>query len=114
MRRGEICSVAGGPDYIGKPRPVAILRDDRFEELLSVTFCPFTTNPTPAPLFRVPVKPSERNGLKEESSLMVDKITTVARTKVGKRIGCLDDEDIVSLNRAVVVFLGLGGSGPAP
>jgi mRNA interferase MazF len=112
VRRGEIWSVAGGPDYTGKPRPVAILQDDRFEELLSVTFCPFTTNPTPAPLFRVRVKPSERNGLKEGSSLMVDKITTVTRRKVGKRIGRLDDEDVVRLNRAIVVFLGLGGTSP--
>jgi mRNA interferase MazF len=109
MKRGEIWTIAGGPDYSGKPRPVAILQDDRFEDLLSVTFCPFTTNPTPAPLFRPPVKPSESNGLKGGSSLMVDKITTVARTKVGKRIGRLDDEDIVRLNRAIAVFLGLGG-----
>jgi mRNA interferase MazF len=114
VKRGEIWSVAGGPGYTGKPRPVAILQDDRFEELLSVTFCPFTTNPTPAPLFRVTVNPSEHNGLKEGSSLMVDKITTVARTKVGKRIGRLDDEDIVRLNRAIVVFLGLGGASPEP
>ena len=109
MKRGEIWSIAGGPDYTGKPRPVAILQDDRFDELLSVTFCPFTSNPTPAPLFRLPVKPSASNGLKAGSSLMVDKITTVARTKVGKRIGRLDDEDIVRLNRAIVVFLGLAG-----
>ena len=40
---------------------------------------------------------------------MVDKITKVARTKIGKRIGHLDDEDIVHLNRAIVVFLGLAG-----
>ena len=110
MKRGEIWTIAGGPDYSGKPRLVAILQDDRFEDLLSVTFCPFTTNPTPAPLFRLPVKASESNGLKEESSLMVDKITTVTRTKVGRRIGRLEDEDIVRLNRAIVVFLGLGGS----
>ena len=109
MKRGEIWTVAGGSDYTGKPRPVAILQDDRFEELLSVTFCPFTTNPTPAPLLRLPVTPSESNGLNAVSSLMVDKITTVARTKVGRRIGRLDDEDMVRLNRAIVVFLGLGG-----
>jgi mRNA interferase MazF len=114
VRRGEIWGVAGGPDYTGKPRPVAILQDDRFDELLSVTFCPFTTNPTPAPLFRVPVKPSERNGLKEGSSLRVDKITTAVGGKVGKRIGRLDDEDIVRLNRAIVVFPGLGGTSPNP
>jgi mRNA interferase MazF len=112
VKRGEIWAVAGGPDYSGKPRPVAILQDDRFEDLLSVTFCPFTTNPTPAPLFRLPVEPSESNGLKEGSSLMVDKVTTVARSKVGKRIGRLDDGDIVRLNRAIAVFLGLGAGSP--
>ena len=111
MRRGEIWSVAGGPGYVGKPRPVAIVQDDRFGELESVTLCPFTTNPTPAPLFRLPVKPSERNGLTNESSLMVDKITTVTRSKLGKRIGQLNDEDILRLNRAIVVFFGLAGAG---
>jgi mRNA interferase MazF len=112
VKRGEIWTVAGGPDYTGKPRPVAILQDDRFEGLRSIAFCPFTTNPTPAPLFRLPVKPSERNGLREESSLMADKVTTVARVKLGKRIGRLDDDDVVRLNRAVMVFLGLAGAGP--
>ena len=112
MKRGEIWTVAGGPDYTGKPRPVAILQDDRFEGLRSITFCPFTTNPTPAPLFRLPVKPSEHNGLREESSLMADKVTTVASVKLGKRIGRLDDDDVVRLNRAVMVFLGLAGAGP--
>jgi mRNA interferase MazF len=112
VKRGEIWTVAGGPDYGGKPRPVALLQDDRFEDLMSVTFCPFTTNPTPAPLFRLAVKASDGNGLKEGSSLMVDKITTVARTKVGTCIGRLGDEDIVRLNRAVVVFLGLTGGKP--
>lgn len=110
MKRGEIWSVAGGSDYGGKPRPVAILQDDRFEGTLSITFCPFTTNPTPAPLFRLPVRPNERNGLKEASSLMVDKITTVPKTRIGKQIGRLDDQDIVRLNRAIVVFLGLAGA----
>jgi mRNA interferase MazF len=41
---------------------------------------------------------------------MVDKITTVPKTKVGARIGRLDDEDILRLNQAVLVFLGLAGS----
>ena len=40
---------------------------------------------------------------------MVDKITTVPKTKVGARIGRLDDEDILRLNQAVLVFLGLAG-----
>jgi mRNA interferase MazF len=110
VKRGEIWSVSGGPDYTGKPRPVAILQDDRFEALQSITFCPFTTNPTPAPLFRLAIKPTEHNGLKEESSLMVDKITTVTKPKLGRRIGQLEDKDVLRLNRAVMVFLGLAGA----
>ena len=110
MKRGEIWSVAGGAEYAGKPRPVTILQDDRFAELGSITLCPFTTNPTPAPLFRLLVRPSERNGLNEQSSLMIDKLTTVPKSRLGKRIGSLDDEDVVRLNQAIMVFLGLAGA----
>jgi mRNA interferase MazF len=41
---------------------------------------------------------------------MVDKITTVPKTKVGPRVGRLNDEDILRLNQAVLVFLGLAVS----
>ncbi len=41
---------------------------------------------------------------------MVDKITTVPKTKVGGRVGRLDDEDVLRLNQAVLVFLGLAVS----
>lgn len=110
MKRGEIWTVASAGDYAGKPRPVVILQDDRFDATASITICAFTTDPTRAPLFRLPVEPSERNGLKVGCSLMVDKITTVPKAKVGERIGRLDDEDLVRVNRAVVVFLGLAGA----
>ena len=110
MRRGEIWTVAGGKDYAGKPRPAVILQDDSFDATNSVTICAFTTDETDAPLIRLPVEPNERNGLREVCRLMVDKITTVPKSKVGAHIGRLDDEDILRLNRAVLVFLGLAAS----
>ncbi len=110
MRRGEIWTVAGGKDYAGKPRPVVILQDDRFDATNSITVCPFTTDPTDAPLFRLPVEPNEQNGLRRPCRLMVDKITTVPKTKVDTCIGCLSDEDIRRLNRAVLVFLGVAAT----
>jgi mRNA interferase MazF len=110
MRRGEIWTIAGGKDYAGKPRPAAILQDDRFDATDSLTICAFTTDPTDAPLFRLAIKPSAANGLRTPSRLMVDKITTVPKSKIGGRIGRLDDEDIVRLNRAVLVFLGMAGA----
>lgn len=110
MRRGEVWTVAGGNDYAGKPRPVVIVQEDRFDATASVTICAFTTNETDAPLFRIPVEPDDRNGLKVVCRLMVDKITTVPRTKLGKHIGRLDESDMVRLNRAMLVFLGLATS----
>ena len=64
MKCGEIWTVAGGKDYAGKPRPVVILQEDRLDMTDSVTVCAFTTDPTDAPLFRLPVEPSEGNGLR--------------------------------------------------
>jgi mRNA interferase MazF len=112
MKRGEVWTVAGGPDYAGKPRPAVILQDDRFDMTSSLTICAFTTNPVEAPLFRLPVQPSDANGLRVECRLMVDKIMTVPRAKMGNRLGRLADEDMIRLNRAVVVLLGIGA--PAP
>ena len=110
MKRGEIWTLAGGKDYAGKPRPVVILQDDRFDATASVTICAFTTNPTDAPLFRLAVEPSETSGLRVSSRLTVDKITTVSRSKIGTHVGRLDDQDMLRLNRAVLVFLGIAGS----
>ncbi|HEX9703044.1 MAG TPA: type II toxin-antitoxin system PemK/MazF family toxin [Rhodospirillales bacterium] len=111
MKRGDVWTVAGGGDYAGKPRPVVILQDDRFDATASVTVCAFTTDPTEAPLFRLAVEPSERNGLRVPCRLMVDKITTVPKARLGQRLGRLDAADMARLNRAAVVFLGIAGAG---
>ena len=109
MKRGEVWTVAGAGDYGGKPRPVVIVQDDRFDATASVTVCAFTTDSTDAPLIRLPVEASERNGLNTVSRLMVDKITTVPKSKLGARIGRLADRDMMRLNRAMLIFLGLAG-----
>ncbi|WGJ15145.1 type II toxin-antitoxin system PemK/MazF family toxin [Methylocapsa sp. D3K7] len=110
MRRDDIWTVAGGKDYAGTPRPVVIVQDDSFDATDSITVCAFTTGETDAPLFRLTVEPNQRNGLRTACRLMVDKITTVPKSKVGARVGSLDDEDILRLNQAVLVFLGLAVS----
>lgn len=109
MKRGEVWTAAAGSGYLGKPRPVVIVQDDRFDGTDSVTVCAFTPDPTDAPLFRLLVEPSRQNGLNEASSIMVDKVTTVRRSKLGTQMGRLSSEDIVRLDRGLIVFLGLAG-----
>ena len=96
--------------YTGKPRPVVIVQDDRFDGTASVTVCPLTTNPVEAPLTRISVEPSPLNGLDRASRLMVDKLTTMPRGNLHDQLGRLFEEDLVRLNRALIVFLGLADS----
>ncbi len=110
MKRGEIWTLAGGKDYAGKPRPVVIVQDNAFDATASITICAFTTDRTEAPLFRLPVEPDSDNGLQAHSLLMVDKITTVPKAKMGKFIGHLSKEHQIQLNRAIATFLGLAGA----
>ena len=107
MRRGEVWTVAGGPAYAGKPRPAVIVQDDRFDANDSIVMCPLTTDPTPAPIFRLPVQPTAESGLRAPCRLIVDKLTAVPRKRLGRLVGSLAAEEIRALNRAVFVFLGL-------
>ncbi len=106
MKRGEVWTVSAA-GYAGKPRPAVIVQDDRFDAAASVTVCVFTTDETEAPLFRLAVTPSDGNGLRSVSRLMVDKLTTVSKERLGKRLGRLDAPDMMRMNRAMLVFLGL-------
>jgi mRNA interferase MazF len=110
MKRGDVWTAAGGSDYAGKPRPVVIVQDDVFDATASISICAFTTDPSEAPLFRLLVEPSERNGLRSPCRMMVDKITTVPKSKLGAQVGRLDEGDVIRLNQAMMVFLGLAVS----
>ncbi len=108
MKRGELWTVAGGPGIAGKPRPGLIVQDDSFAHTRSVAICLFTSDETEAPEVRVVVEPSKQNGLTRPSRLMVDKLGTIPRTRLGKRIGVIDSDTMAQVERAIMVFLGLG------
>ena len=107
MRRGDIHIAAARGTYTGKPRPVVIVQDDRFDATASVTICPLTTDLVEAPLARIAVEPTAATGIELRSQIMVDKITTMPRANVRNHLGRLADEDRVRLDRALLVFLGL-------
>jgi mRNA interferase MazF len=73
---------------------------------LNSTVCPLTTHLIDAPLFRLPIEPTESNGLKSLSHIMVDKISTLKREKIGKKIGTLEKAQIDNLNTAIKFWLG--------
>ena len=106
VKRGEVWTVSDRVSA-SNPRPAVILQSGRFSETASVTLVPCTTDTTEAPLFRLMLTPDGENGLRSVCRLMVDKITTVPKSHLGQHVGHLSDDDLIRLNRAVVVFLGL-------
>ena len=98
MRRGQACTIAGGKGDAGKPRPVVVIQDDGFDATDSLTIRAFTA------------AQNDRNRLRTAGRLRVDKVTTVPNSKVGARISRLDEGDILRLNQARLVFLGLAAS----
>jgi len=91
---------------LGKPRPALVIQSDLFEAHPSVAILPLTGELRDTPLFRILVNPSDLNGLKKPSQVMVDKPQSVAREKVGAVFGRLDDETMLAVNRVLAVFLG--------
>lgn len=109
MRRGEIWSASGASDYAGKPRPWLIVQSQRWEIEASIILCGFTTDLTDGNDLRPLVLPTPENGLLAPSRIMVDKISTVARSKLGKRIGHLTGVDMVLVEQALLLVLGFEG-----
>ncbi len=105
MKRGDLVTIALSGDY-GKRRPALVIQSDLFDAHPSVTVLPVTSELREAPLFRIRVEPTDDNGLRTTSEVMVDKTQTVALEKIGNTIGHLDDESMLAVNRALAVFLG--------
>ena len=113
MRRGDIWTVAGGGDYIGRGRPCVVLQTDRIEPTGSITICPLTTDLDSISMrqIRIPVRPNTLNGLDAPSWIMADKVTTVRRSRLGTLIGQLGDADMEQLEDAIVAFFDLPTNG---
>jgi mRNA interferase MazF len=105
VTRGDLVTIALSGDY-GKPRPALVIQSDLFDAHPSVTILPVTSELRDAPLLRITVAPSGVNGLRRPSQVMIDKPQTVARGKIAKIIGRLDDQVMLGVNRALAVFLG--------
>jgi len=107
MRRGDVVTVAAAGDY-GKPGPAVIVQTDALPaEHASVVVCQMTSEGDDAQDVRVAVEPSTRNGLRMRSHVMADKLVTIRRTRIGRKIGHFDDGDIARLNVALAFVMGL-------
>ncbi len=107
MRRGDLV-VAALPGELGKPRPALVSQSDLFnDQHPTTTVLPLTSELLNAPVYRILVEPSEANGLRAISQIMVDKPTSIRRERIGKLIGRLDDDTMLRVSRALAVWMGI-------
>ncbi len=107
LKRGDVVVVAMSGDY-GKPRPALVVQADLFNQThASVTLVPVTSTIIDAPLFRITVAPSQSNRLRALSQLMIDKVTTVARARIGATIGRVEDDVLLQVSRALALWVGI-------
>jgi mRNA interferase MazF len=105
--RGQVWTAAG-KDHLGKPRPVIIIQDNRFDATDSIAVVPTTSTQDNLPLFRIRIQTGS-SGLKEVSYAMVDKVATPRRTQLRQFVGEIHREELVQIERSLMVFLGLAG-----
>lgn len=108
LRRGTVVTVASPGAYSGNPRPAVVVQADRWLQAHpSVTFCPLTSTLVDAPLIRLPVQPTSRNGLKKPSQLMDDKLFTVPLSSLDAVVGQLEPQLLIELDLALRGWLEL-------
>jgi mRNA interferase MazF len=108
VTRGSIVVVAAKGPYTGKPRPALVVQSDLFNPThSSVTICPITSDCVDAPLFRIPLPPGERTGLRRTSQIMVDKIVSVPRVAIARELGRCDEDELRAAEEALRHWLAL-------
>lgn len=72
-----------------------------------MTVVPITSDLRELPLFRLRILPSKQNGLSKPSDIMLDKVHTIPKDKIGSVFGHLEHVYMTELERLLAVFLGL-------
>lgn len=106
MKRGSLVTVALSGDF-GKPRPALVIQSDYFDAIDSVTVVLLSGTLVHAPFIRLTVEPNAENGLRKRSQIMIDKVMTVNRSRLGPAFGRIDDDTMLAVTRCLAVFLGI-------
>lgn len=108
FRCGDIVIASASGDH-GRPRPCLVVQSDLFADLNSVTFCQMTSDlQIDENVLRVRVAPSPQNGLEKPSAIAIDKLITLHRDRIAKKIGEADQVTMQQVTRALAAFLDMG------
>jgi mRNA interferase MazF len=100
IRWADLDPVSGAE--MAKTRPVVIVSLDVLNERLeTVTVCPLTTQLHPTWRTRLAVAAGRRR-----AEIAVDQIRTISKSRLGRRLGSLTEEEARSLRRLITEMYG--------
>ena len=107
MRKGDVVIAAERGAFSGKPRPWVVVQADSFlDDVSSVTVCPIVDS-VQQTSFRVTCAPSQENGLRKASAVLVDKVTTIRSSSLRATIGSLSRAKVSEIDQALRLWLDL-------
>lgn len=105
MKRYEVRWAALDPvrgAEMAKTRPVVIVSLDALnEQLQTITVCPLTTHLHPSWRSRLGIRVGRRN-----AEIAVDQIRTISKSRIGRKISILSDDDATVLRRLITEMYG--------
>ncbi len=104
--RGEIWTLQDDR-YASKSRPVVVVQSDNIKSFDSVIICLLTTFDSSDIPTRVQLDPTNENGLIKTSYAMTDKIASVSKNMLGKKIGVVNDRELKAISQQLSVVLDL-------
>lgn len=109
--RGSIVLVNFNPqkksEEVGKVRPAVIISDTMLNDALDlVSVVALTTNLIDdAEPLRVRI--SAREKLKSDSDAMVEQLRCVSKSRIGERVGRLNNEEMLKVQEGIKIMLGM-------
>lgn len=107
LKRGDL-AIVSAPGSYGKPRPAVIIQSDLYDGNGSLAVLLMTSHVNAdIPLIRHTIQPCETNGLISPTDVMIDKIFSIPRERMGQRIGHLTSLEMTEITAALTLFLGM-------
>ena len=106
MKRGDIVTVALQGAH-GKPRPALVVQTDSLSTSETLLICPLTSDLAFGSPHRMRLEPSDTNGLKNVSLVMVDNVQAAPVIRCDKVIGRINDEQQRLIDASLLFVFGL-------
>jgi mRNA interferase MazF len=106
VKRGDIVIIAP-PGPFNKPRPALLVQAHIYDETENVTVALITSDLSRSPGLRIRIDPTQANGLRKTSEVMIDHLQTVPVHRIGSVAGEAEPEVMRQVSLALRLFLGL-------